>query len=213
MARIGRIVSITVAIALGCFGATINFDFDGVTAPGCFHFVDPGGPLGPILTDGMLTLDGGVILNGDSGWHGNQTSGENLYGTSDFLPLHDQSLLSGQITGTFSSLVDRLRLDIINGYQEAQFTLKIYDGSGVMVSFISALVGAYPTSSAVSFEMIFPGLIKSFEVSSGQVVGEIDFAIDSLQYETSAAIPEPATFALIGLGLLGLGAVRRYRKA
>jgi hypothetical protein len=56
-----------------------------------------------------------------------------------------------------------------------------------------------------------PGQIKWFEVTSSQLSGAKDFAIDSLYY-SSDKVPEPTTFALMGLGLVGLAAVRKYRK-
>lgn len=38
-----------------------------------------------------------------------------------------------------------------------------------------------------------------------------DPSMDNLVYETSSAVPEPATLALLGAGLLGLGVLRRQR--
>lgn len=212
---ISRFFSIAVLALALCAVApagTIHVGFDSVVAPCCFNQVTPGGPLGPQLTYNFLKLDGGVILNGPTGWANLQTSNPNVYGTSDFLPLQDSSLLPGVITGVFDIGVDTLGFDIINGFGTATFTVKVYNASNALIGSASFPLFQFPGPGAVgSVFFNLPGQIKWFEVTSSQLSGAKVFAIDSLYY-SSDKVPEPTTFALMGLGLVGLAAVRKYRK-
>ena len=208
--RIVKAALVVVALCGSAFAAVITVGFDEVTAPGSFAEVTPGGPLGPDLTYTFLSLSGGVILNGETGWAGLETSSPNLYGTSDFVQLDDASTLPGTITGTFDFQVDTLGFDLINGYGAGSFSVRVYDATDAMVGSATLGLLAYPGSGAVgSVFFSMPGQIKWFEVTSAQGAGSIDFGIDSLNYST--VVPEPATFALIGLGLIGLGAIRKFR--
>ena len=192
--------------------ATVTVDFDDPAAPCCFGLVTPGGPLGPSLTYPALQLDGGVILNGNTGWGGLQTSDSNVYGTIDFLALQDASLLSGRITGVFSAPMDELGFDVINGFVASTFHVRVYDAADQLFGSASFGLSAYPGVGAVgSVYFNLPGSIKWFEVYSDQATGSKDFAIDTLTY-SGAAIPEPSTFSLLGVGVLALVARRRFRR-
>jgi hypothetical protein len=46
-----------------------------------------------------------------------------------------------------------------------------------------------------------------------RTTNQAQFAVDNIVTVSAADVPEPASFALLGLGLLGLGAVRRRRAA
>jgi len=205
--------SLTKTVLLGLFvfafaASAAVMNFDGVTAPCCYNQVTPGGPLGPVVTDGFLSVNGGVILDGASGWAGKQTSSPNVYGTSDFLPLQDSSLLPGKITGTFDGPVTDLSFDIINGHLAASFTVNLYNASHGIIAMVVIPLDAYPGSGAVH-HVGFSGYsgIRSFEVLSGQGSGSIDFGIDTIDY----TVPEPSTFFLMSAGLLAIPMLRRIR--
>ena len=75
----------------------------------------------------------------------------------------------------------------------------VYDGTGSGVDFQKESFGAgWSNLTSVMFK------------GAGSVSGNDSFAIDNLDVNV---IPEPATLSLLGLGLGGLGLIRRRRKA
>lgn len=86
----------------------------------------------------------------------------------------------------------------LNGPTAAGFQLNHFDTTGAFANtvFVEALVFGYSCDTT--------GSCKAFQTNKGQ------FAIDNI---AMTDIPEPATAAIVGLGLLGLGAARRRRKA
>lgn len=86
----------------------------------------------------------------------------------------------------------------LNGPTAAGFQLDHFDTTGAFANtmFVEALVFGYACDTG--------GSCKAFQTNKGQ------FAIDNI---AMTDVPEPATAAIVGLGLLGLGAARRRRKA
>jgi hypothetical protein len=86
----------------------------------------------------------------------------------------------------------------LNGPTATGFQLDHFDTTGAFANtmFVEALVFGYACNTA--------GSCSAFNTNRGQ------FAIDNI---AMADVPEPATAAIVGLGLLGLGAARRRRKA
>jgi len=54
--------------------------------------------------------------------------------------------------------------------------------------------------------------ISYFTVTTDQASGHIDFAIDTVNFNATTATPEPASLAVLGLGLLGLAGVKGSSK-
>jgi hypothetical protein len=47
----------------------------------------------------------------------------------------------------------------------------------------------------------------------GRPYGVEHYTLDNLQVAAPAVVPEPATLSMVGIALLGLGALRRYRRS
>ena len=122
-----KVVFFASALALSSLASMPAFaaaTFDGVAAPALFSQVTPGGPLGPVVTEGGITFNGGVIVNG-SDYGNEQTSNPNLYATTNIFQLANGGSLPGFITGTLSSQSNFIGLDIANGDLASTFSLSL----------------------------------------------------------------------------------------
>ena len=100
-AHIGVLV-MGAAFPSGVSALTITFDDTVVLAPPSSLQAVPGGEFGPFLTMGPLTLDGGIIALAITPSDRAATTPPNFYGTTDFLPLSDGTVLPGEITGALA---------------------------------------------------------------------------------------------------------------
>jgi len=102
------------------------------------------------------------------------------------------------------------------------FTAGIDLGSGATLSFNSTSIGTYVEPSGLEnmaktlFFAIPIGLLSnpdslSFSLSSGSDGFIIDYLELTVVTDSGAAVPAPATLALLGLGLAGLGWSRRKK--
>src|SRR4051794_4916423 len=95
--------ALTLASAVGATAATTTIDFDDLTGPNAFCPPAPSSP----LTIGAATFAGGAILSAVENLPADQTT---VYGTAS-----DCAGLFCPITITFSSPVDNVSLDVVNG--------------------------------------------------------------------------------------------------
>lgn len=68
------------------------------------------------------------------------------------------------------------------------------------------------SSSAFFFGFTSDAAFTSFTLSGNAVGVAENYTIDNLTVLTTSPVPEPATFALMGLSLVGLGLARRARR-
>jgi hypothetical protein len=177
-----------------------------------YNSITPGTGFGPHLVFTGVTFDGGVVMN-DYNWADLATTPDNLYATSNYNKLADNSYLPGTITATFDNLVSSVSLDIINGvgYSTAKFTLSAYDASSSLLSSITISLDGWIPDYVVGNMAINQNGIKSIVVSSDQG-SFINFAIDTVNYTPIAGAPLPGAAWLLGSGLLSLAGWRRFRK-
>jgi hypothetical protein len=157
--------------------------FDGVGAPGAFSQIFPGLANGPLLEYAPVVLDGGVILN-DALFGNSATSGGNILATCDTCGLGDgppATMLPGEIVGTFSTVVDSVELDVINGSSAGGgvFTLTAFGPTGAVVASDSIFAGVMGSPSFVQHLSVSADAIRSIAVTADLPFG-YSFAIDTL---------------------------------
>jgi hypothetical protein len=88
-------------------------------------------------------------------------------------------------------------------------TISLFDPSDLSLGSLS-----YSADSDPTFSGGFAGIQRDAPFASAVVTfrGADSFAFDNVRFE-AASVPEPATLALFGAGLAGLGALRRRRTA
>jgi len=171
---------------------TINFDeFPSPPVTCCY-----GNPVvGPLIYPEVTVVDGaghGQVMNGN-GWNNLQTSGDNLFGT-----------LCSQMNLNFNEGVGNLEFDLINGDGAFAFTVTAYNQAMVPIDVQVVALPNWGDRSGVRHIVVPIG-----NVWKEQIVGNFDFAIDTVTFN-AAAVPEPASLVLLGGGLLA--GIRRLRR-
>ena len=144
-----------------------------------------GGTVGPGFSPGTLTVDGDLIL----------TSGELNLEVGDFL----------DVTGLFE-----IGEDVTVNLFVEDFTQNIIDLSFFFVGTDPDFVDGFENVPFKLFTTDLAFVGEEVSVVNGQG-GESQVVISAFGQQTS--VPEPATIALFGLGLVGLGWARRRRMA
>jgi hypothetical protein len=102
---------------------------------------------------------------------------------------------SGVFSETGTNSIDTSSVAVGSGFQHISVNLGVW----------AANSGFNPQSSSLSIVLVLNGS----ELVGGGPVSSEDIVLDNLQI---SLVPEPSTFALVGVGLAGLGCLRRRFK-
>jgi len=182
--------------------------------------------LAAVLAFAANSAFAGAITNGDfasgtlSGWSANGSATVGASGTYNFADLY--AGLGANVYTTLSQVIYLQAGDVLTG--TAQFFAHDYmpfndnayvsiGGTNLFTSSISA-VGDYGTSalSTFSYTALTAGnYILSAGVDNYQDNGQAS-ELQISNFSVTSNVPEPASIALMGLGLLGVAALRRKTK-
>jgi hypothetical protein len=83
--------------------------------------------------------------------------------------------------------------------------------NGTAIGTITATSGTTPTNNVLTFSTTTTGATGAlmFRSAGTATSGDIDLLLDNVSIAVGAAVPEPVTFAMIGLGLAGISLLRR----
>lgn len=150
---------------------------------------------------GIPDLPGDTFSGG--GFSYQITSAQGIYGINDFLTAGQvKDALTISFTGTSVYAVggNFFASDINGAFQSAQISLLLSDGTSVNFT---------PTSQTDSFR----GFVSNVAITSIVIGGAADKQYTSLDNLTvAAAVPEPASWALAALGMVGVAAAVRRRR-
>jgi hypothetical protein len=123
-------------------------------------------------------------------------------------------LISPEITlGSASVLTFYVRTEAVSGYQDA---LNVYFHAGsdsTTASFTTALTSITAAQGWTQYTVTLPSAATgriAFEYAVGNADNANYIGLDTLQI---SAVPEPATYGLMALGLVGIAALRRRSAA
>lgn len=175
----------------------INFE-DQPAGPSVFG-ASPPETLTYITSSGPLTITGGTILTKTTFLPADQT---NVYGTASFGPG-----LSNTITLAFTSPINNFFFDLLNGLLTTQnYTVSDNIGNSQTFSIVPNL------SLGLQF-VTFPTVGQTVTITCSSCGTEWDFFIDNVGFnQPTPTVPEPGSMTLLGLGILGLAAVKLTKK-
>ncbi len=174
-------------------GATYGERFAGQTlATGSGFDVLSGTPSSPltVLANAVVADNIGALTFGGPG-------NKVLYGD-----------LSGTVgEGAVSILLDAdtdvFALNVV-GTDGGAFTIMFFDAAGALIDSITQPV----SDSYFGFSTTAGSLIRAVSITNTDPAG---IGYDNVQFNAAAVVPAPATLALLGLGLLGVGLSRKRR--
>ncbi|HEV7263954.1 MAG TPA: hypothetical protein VGN83_03420 [Falsiroseomonas sp.] len=149
-----------------------------------------GGVGGTVTTDGTI---GALATQNITDWNLLLSDGST---TLVLTPANSQHVIDGQ---ALSATAAELVFDFAAASGAALFQAPyIGANTNYWCLEISGCTGAGPRAESVFLNFVPPGVVTTF--TTAQVIGTV-----------AAAVAEPAGFAIFGLGLLGLGMLRRQR--
>uniref|UniRef100_C6E906 Ice-binding protein C-terminal domain-containing protein n=1 Tax=Geobacter sp. (strain M21) TaxID=443144 RepID=C6E906_GEOSM len=195
------ITCLFVAISLITNNASATtISFDDLSAPATFSGTYP-------LTDQYASL--GVIFSGPvNGYGGAVLSQAGNFGVtphsgSNFLAFNREGYAVDPETLTFTSLVNSVSIYAAGGQAYDNFIMRAFDSSRNLLATDTVFTWGWDLLSVSATGIKYVDLIQQ---------GDNAFVYDDLSF-SAAAVPEPSTFLLFGIGLLGAGLLRRKAKA
>lgn len=200
-AKLAAIMGLIVAACSSTWvsATLINFDDQGLAGPSVFASAGPAQTLSIPTVDGVVTFQGGVILDNTTYFPANQTA---LYGTAHF-----GSSLSNTLTVTFANPIQNFFLDVYNG-ETFNVNYTVSDNVGNSSSFLLA-PNLRSGHSQVGFAAT--GNVVTITSDAG---AHWDFFIDNIQFNaplpgTSSVPDSGSSIAILGLALTGIAGLRR----
>ncbi len=198
------------ALCLVCIpqarASVITVDFDNMAGCCTANLSNSSGASpSPWLTFGIMRIDGGMVVADP-----NATSAPNVYAAFGAAPPSSNNVgHSGSIEMMFSSAVSNLGFDVINGGMPSGFMAFAYDPNGNQLGVDIVQLSCSSCIGDVGHVSFNFGDIGKVIVVTGPAATLSHFAVDTVSFTAPAAVPEPASLALLGSGIIALWSMRK----
>jgi len=143
----------------------------------------------------------GLTISGTAGNDG--TGASTTVVTSSWDPIYIGNLSNawdGSVIFDFSFGISQFGLELIDALPSY---ISVYDSANNLIESLT---------TTISGDNVFTGIDTGSTLFTRAIVSGSFYAVDDVQF-SAASVPEPATFALLGLGLAGIGFSRKKKTA